>query len=62
MLDGATGTQGAVLSSDVLSRVGQSFLGFGADHWDLVRKALDCNTLYDKSIELTATVAFATLF
>ena len=61
VLDGAAGTQGAVLSSDVLSRVGQSFSGFGADHWDLVHKASDCNTLYDKSIELTAAVAFTTL-
>ncbi|XP_062108496.1 uncharacterized protein LOC133819283 [Humulus lupulus] len=54
LLDGAAGTEGVVLSSDVLSRVGQSFSGFDADHWDLVRKASDCNTLYDKSIELTA--------
>ena len=61
VLDGTAGTQGAVLSSDVLSRVGQSFSGFSADHWDLVHKASDCNTLYDKSIELTAAVAFATL-
>ena len=62
VLDGAAGTEGAILSSDVLSRVGQSFSGFGADHWDLVRKASDCNTLYEKSIELTAVVAFSTLF
>ena len=61
VLDAAAGTQGALLSSDVLSRVGQSFSGFGTEHWDLVHKASDCNTLYDKSIELTAAVAFATL-
>ncbi|XP_062083548.1 uncharacterized protein LOC133789883 [Humulus lupulus] len=61
VLDGAAGTQGAVLSSDVLSQVGQSFSGFGADHWDLVHKASDYNTLYDKSIELTTAVSFATL-
>ncbi|XP_062098726.1 uncharacterized protein LOC133804595 isoform X2 [Humulus lupulus] len=54
VLDGTAGAEGALLSSDVLSRVGQSFSGFGADHWDLVRKASDCNTLYEKSIELSA--------
>ncbi|XP_062083096.1 uncharacterized protein LOC133789303 isoform X2 [Humulus lupulus] len=54
VLDGTAGIHGAILGSDVLSRVGQSFSGFGADHWDFVNKAPDCNALYDKSIELTA--------
>ena len=61
VIDKAAGAHGAILGSDILSRVGQSLDGFDAEHWEFLNKARDCNTLYDKSIELTATVTFHNL-
>ena len=61
MLDSAAGAHGAVIGSDILSRVGQGLTGFDAEHWEFLNKAWECNTLYDKSIELTAAVTFHNL-
>ena len=60
-IDNAAGAHRAILSSDILSRVGQSLGGFDAEHLEFVNKARDCITLYDKSIELTAAVTFHNL-
>ncbi|XP_062112709.1 uncharacterized protein LOC133823872 isoform X2 [Humulus lupulus] len=63
VVDNAAGTHGATLGSDVLSRVGQSISSFEAPQWQFLNNARDCNTLYDKSVELaTASLsAFAQL-
>ncbi|XP_062115001.1 uncharacterized protein LOC133829082 [Humulus lupulus] len=53
VVDNAAGSHGASLGSDILSRVGQSFSGFDTPHWKFLNNARDCNTLYEKSVELT---------
>ena len=38
--------------------MGQSFSSFDASHWQFLNNARDYNTLYKKSVELTAAVTF----
>ena len=56
VIDNATGTHGATLGSDVLSRVGQSISNIGAPQWQFLVNARDSNVLYDKSTELISSV------
>ncbi|XP_062096174.1 uncharacterized protein LOC133801954 [Humulus lupulus] len=54
VINNAAGTHGATLGLDILSRVGQSISSFEAPQWQFLNNARDCNTLYDKSVELIA--------